>query len=175
MTTDSEGLVPVAVLIFELVAPPLFPPPGRFVGEEVGADCFEVKEETIDEEIDEALVTGQTVVVRSMTLVTRIVDTAPDGSEVRAAVSLAAGHLVTVGAQEMIVETEVTLTVRVVKPAPAVPFKIVVVLANGGKGRVVLVLAAGGSVVIVGMMPLVVVLLTVPIGTEVVTGFLLVN
>lgn len=77
-------------------------------------ECDRVKDATIDEEIFETSVTGQTVVVMSTTLVTSIVDTASEGSVLRAAVSEAAGQFVIVAAHEMIVETEVTLTVNVV-------------------------------------------------------------
>lgn len=58
--------------------------------------------------------TGQMVVPMVTTSVTRAVDTAPGGRAEMAAVSPAAGQLVTVGAHEITVRTEVCLTVSVV-------------------------------------------------------------
>lgn len=75
--------------------------------------------------------TGHTVVVRSITVVTKIVDT-PSGSElgreVTTPVPEAAGQLVTVDAHEIMVSIDVADIVSVVKLAPALA---VLTFANG--------------------------------------------
>lgn len=200
VTTDSEGPVPgastlvsglivVSTAAVELVAlgisPPVSPPPVAPIASvelvplkitvevigTAGAEDDALKEATIDEEIAGTSVTGQTVVVMSTTLVTSIVDTAPGGNEVSAAVSEAAGQLVTVAAHEIIVETDVTLIVNVVKGTPAPTFE--VALANGGARPLLVVLVNGGVPVTVGMpVPTVEVVLMIAFGSEIVASFL---
>lgn len=57
----------------------------------------------IDDDIDEAAVIGQTVVVKSITLVTKTVEIAPAGRLCKAAELVAAGQLVMVEAHEIMV------------------------------------------------------------------------
>lgn len=90
----------------------------------------ELNEANTDEETAGTSVIGHTVVVTSITVVTSTVET-PSGSEVGSApVPERVGQLVTVGAHEMRVSTEVADIVSVVKPVPAAA---VVVFANGGR------------------------------------------
>lgn len=191
VTTDSEGpdpgtvtlvsrLVVVPAASGELVAlgvsPPLSPPPVaptsavelapptvRVEVVTAGSEAVALNEAMTDEEIAGTSVSGHTIVVRSITLVTSIVDTAPTGSEVSAEVSVAAGQSVIVATHEIIVETDVTLIVNVVKPTPAIE----VVLAKGGTGPLVVVLANGARPVPVGTaVPRVEVLLRMATGSE---------
>ncbi len=92
----------------------------------------ELREASTDEEIADASVTGHTVVVTPITVVTKTVDT-PSGREVGREVTTPvpeiAGQLVTVDAHEIMVSIEVADIVRVVRSATA---RVVDVFANGG-------------------------------------------
>ncbi|GAW16271.1 hypothetical protein ANO14919_056940 [Xylariales sp. No.14919] len=92
----------------------------------------ELRDSRTDEEMAGASVTGHTVVVTPITVVTKTVDTPSGkevGSEVTAPVPEIAGQLVTVGAHETIVSIEVAETVSVVNSTPTA---VVEVFANGG-------------------------------------------
>lgn len=108
----------------------------------------ELNEANTDEETAGASVTGHTVVVRSITVVTKTVDT-PSGSEVgidvTAPVPELAGQLVTVAAHEMIVWIEVADIVSVVKPTPTTAVE---AFANGATVLVTVALSTRMPVLI---------------------------
>jgi hypothetical protein len=66
------------------------------------------------EMMEDASVTGQMVVERTIVSVTSTVDTTPVPRDAMASVFVAAGQLITVGAQEITVRTEVVSIVKVV-------------------------------------------------------------
>lgn len=75
----------------------------------------------MEEDSEEAAVTGQMVVYWAIVSVTMTVDTAPEGRAEMALLSDAAGQLVTVGAQEMTVRMVVASTVSVVWETEVLP------------------------------------------------------
>lgn len=81
----------------------------------------EEKLEAIEEDSEDAAVTGQIVVYWAIVSVTMTVETAPEGRAEMALLSDAAGQLVTVGAQEMTVRIVVASTVSVVCETEVLP------------------------------------------------------
>lgn len=81
----------------------------------------EEKLEAIEEDSEEAAVTGQIVVYWAIVSVTITVETAPEGRAEMALLSEAAGQLVIVGAQEMTVRMVVASTVSVVCETEVLP------------------------------------------------------